>query len=89
MPVAILLAVLAAGAGDRVVVSHDSVWCWRGEPFADPEIARTFAETHTPLHFTREIAPQLAEGGASEAQIRALTVDNPRRFFAGDPLPKL
>ena len=84
-----LLAVLAAGGGDRLVVSHDSVWCWRGEPFANPEVARTFAESHTPLHFTRKIAPQLAEGGATQVQIRALTVDNPRRFFAGEALPTL
>jgi phosphotriesterase-related protein len=84
-----LLRLLRAGAGDRVVVSHDSVWCWRGEPFGSPEAQRRFAELHTPLHFTRNIAPRLREGGASEAQIRALTLDNPRRFFAGEKLPAL
>jgi phosphotriesterase-related protein len=84
-----LLRLLQSGAGDRVVVSHDSVWCWRGEPFGSPEAQRRFAEVHTPLHFTRKIAPKLREGGASEAQIRALTLDNPRRFFAGDKLPAL
>jgi phosphotriesterase-related protein len=84
-----LLRLLRAGAGDRVVVSHDSVWCWRGQPFGNAEAQRRFAEAHTPLHFTRVIAPRLREGGASEAQIRALTQDNPRRFFAGDKLPAL
>jgi phosphotriesterase-related protein len=84
-----LLRLIEAGAGDRVVVSHDSVWCWRGEPFGNPDAQRRFAESHTPLHFTRRIAPKLREGGASEAQIRALTLDNPRRFFAGEKLPAL
>jgi phosphotriesterase-related protein len=84
-----LLALLAAGAGDRVVISHDSVWCWRGQPFGSAEAQRRFAETHSPLHFTRKIEPELRRGGASEAQIRALTIDNPRRFFAGDKLPAL
>jgi phosphotriesterase-related protein len=84
-----LLALLVAGAGDRVVVSHDSVWCWRGQPFGSAEAQRQFAESHTPLHFTRKIVPALREGGASEAQIRALTLDNPRRFFAGEKLPSL
>jgi phosphotriesterase-related protein len=84
-----LLRLLEAGAGDRVVVSHDTVWCWRGEPFGSAEAQRRFAEKHTPLHFTRRIAPALREGGASEAQIRALTLDNPRRFFAGEKLPAL
>ena len=27
-----LLKLLQKGAGDRVVVSHESVWCWRGTP---------------------------------------------------------
>jgi phosphotriesterase-related protein len=84
-----LLRLLQAGAGDRVVVSHDSVWCWRGEPFGNLEAQRRFAELHTPLHFARNIVPKLREGGASEAQIRALTLDNPRRFFAGEKLPAL
>lgn len=40
-----------------------------------------------PAHFLTRIAPRLREGGASEAQIEALLVDNPRRFFAGEALP--
>jgi phosphotriesterase-related protein len=39
-----------------------------------------------PLHFHRRIVPRLREGGASDADIRALLVDNPRRFFAGEPI---
>jgi phosphotriesterase-related protein len=84
--VAALLRLLAAGAGDRVVVSHDSVWCWRGEPVPRAVLAEA-TEVWNPTHFSRRIAPQLREGGASDAQIEALLVDNPRRFFAGTPLP--
>jgi phosphotriesterase-related protein len=84
-----LLALIRAGAGDRVVVSHDSVWCWRGQPFGSAEAQRRFAESITPLHFTRVIEPELRRQGAGEAQIRALTVENPRRFFAGEKLPAL
>ena len=84
-----LLAVLERGAGDRVVVSHDSVWCWRGAPFPDPAVWQEITKANHPLHFTRDIAPRLREGGASQAQIDALLVDNPRRFFAGEKLPAL
>jgi phosphotriesterase-related protein len=84
-----LLALIRAGAGDRVVVSHDSVWCWRGQPFGSAEAQRRFAESHTPLHWSRVIEPELRRQGASDSQIRALTVENPRRFFAGDKLPAL
>jgi phosphotriesterase-related protein len=86
--VAALLRLLRAGAGDRVVVSHDSVWCWRGEPVPHALLAQA-TEVWNPTHFSRRIAPRLREGGVSDAQIEALVVENPRRFFAGEPLPPL
>ncbi len=88
--VASLLKLLRKGAGDRVVVSHDSVWCWRGTPIPRSiTLGGAEAGSWHPLHFLRDVAPQLREGGASEAQIQALLVDNPRRFFAGEKLPAL
>ena len=41
----------------------------------------------SPIHFHDRIVPRLREGGASDEQIQALLVDNPRRFFAGEPIP--
>jgi phosphotriesterase-related protein len=88
--VASLMKLLQKGAGDRIVVSHDTVWCWRGTPIPKSiTLAGAGAGSWHPLHFTRTIAPQLRERGASEAQLRALLVDNPRRFFAGEKLPAL
>jgi phosphotriesterase-related protein len=88
--VASLLKLIQKGAGDRVVVSHDSVWCWRGTPIPKSiTLAAAGAGNWHPLHFVRNIEPQLLEGGASAAQLRALLVDNPRRFFAGEKLPAL
>jgi phosphotriesterase-related protein len=87
--VASLLRLLERGAGDRVVVSHDSVWCWRGMPIPMPEAIAPMLEAWQPTHFLDNIAPRLREGGAEEAAVEALLVDNPRRFFSGDPLPAL
>ena len=84
-----LLALLRAGAGDRVVVSHDSVWCWRGMPFPDPRLLEAAEKLWNPLHFTREVIPQLKAGGATDAQLDALLVANPRNFFAGEKLAAL
>jgi len=41
----------------------------------------------TPSHFFTGIVPKLLEGGATKEQIETMLVDNPRRFFAGDPPP--
>jgi len=81
-----LLRLLSSGAGNQIVVSHDSVWCWRGEPAPNPAMFEAMSQTWNPLHFTTRIVPKLIDGGATEEQIEALLVDNPRRFFAGEKL---
>ncbi|MDP6977246.1 MAG: phosphotriesterase-related protein [Myxococcota bacterium] len=86
--VAALVRLVEGGAGDRIVVSHDSVWCWRGRPFPK-EVQAQMEATWNPSHFSLRIVPKLKERGLSEEQINALLVDNPRRFFAGEKLPTL
>lgn len=86
--VAALAKLISAGAGDRAVVSHDSVWCWRGQPFP-PEMEKAVAPNWNPTHFSRNIVPRLKELGVTDEQIDALLIDNPRRFFAGDKLAAL
>jgi phosphotriesterase-related protein len=84
-----MLRLLERGAGDRMVVSHDSVWCWRGAPVPDPKVQAAMEEIWNPLHFTRRVAPMLLEGGATQEQIDTLLVDNPRRYFGGEKLASL
>jgi len=83
-----LLALIRRGAGDRLVVSHDSVWCWRGVP-VPRDLQAAMEKVWNPTHFSRNIVPMLREGGASEEQIETLVLENPRRFFAGEKLPSL
>ena len=85
--IASLLKVLQKGGGSRVVVSHDSVWCWRGTPIPNPEAFAEMLAVWTPSHFFERVIPRLLEGGATAAQVEELLVDNPRRFFAGDAPP--
>jgi predicted metal-dependent phosphotriesterase family hydrolase len=47
------------------------------------------SEMMEPTRFDREIIPMLKDRGATEDQIEMLVVDNPRRFFSGDPLKPL
>ncbi|MCP4040324.1 MAG: phosphotriesterase-related protein [bacterium] len=86
--VAALTRLIENGAGDRVVVSHDSVWCWRGEPFP-PDLRAQMEEVWNPSHFSLRIVPKLKERGVTDNQIETLLVDNPRRFFSGEKLPAL
>jgi phosphotriesterase-related protein len=83
--VAALARLIAAGYGRQIVVSHDSVWCWNGEP-APRAALEQMEKVWNPTHFVTRIAPQLREAGVTDAQIDALLLDNPRRFFAGEAL---
>jgi len=83
--VAALARLVEAGFGRQIVVSHDSVWCWNGQP-APPEALAQMEKVWNPSHFLTRIAPRLREAGVSDAQIETLLVDNPRRFFAGEAL---
>jgi phosphotriesterase-related protein len=83
--VAALARLVEAGFGRQIVVSHDSVWCWNGQP-APPEALAQMEKVWNPSHFLTRIAPRLRDAGVEDAQIEALLVDNPRRFFAGEAL---
>ncbi len=87
--IASLLAVLKRGAASRVVISHDSVWCWRGQPIPNTEAFAEMLAVWTPSHFFTGIVPKLIEGGATMEQIETMLVENPRRFFAGETPPPL
>jgi phosphotriesterase-related protein len=86
--VASLVKLIDAGAGDRVVVSHDTVWCWLGS-FLPMEKLPEMGINTDPLHFTNVIIPKLRKAGVTQEQIDTLLIENPRRYFAGEALPEL
>lgn len=83
-----LLKLIKKGAGDRIVVSHDTVWCWRGVPI-ERQVLDEIEKLWTPSHFTKRIVPRLLEGGATKADIDKLLIENPRKFFEGEKLAAL
>ena len=84
-----LVNVINAGAASRLVVSHDSVWCWRGSPIPDLQMFTQMSEVWNPTHFIQRIVPMLLDEGATEDDIELMLVENPRRFFAGEELPEM
>ena len=76
---AVLIGLLGVGFERQLVLSHDTVWCWRGRaPTLPPE---TLPSWH-PTYVLRTVVPRLRDAGVDEAKIQAMLVDNPRRYFA-------
>ncbi|MBV9577043.1 MAG: phosphotriesterase-related protein [Chloroflexi bacterium] len=76
-----LAALIKAGVGDRLMVSHD--WSVLGvSRTSDPRASR-IPNPDGWLFAKRKLFPRLLELGVSQAQVDALNVDNPRRFLGG------
>jgi phosphotriesterase-related protein len=82
-----LVRLIEKGKTSQVLVSHDTIWCWKGDAVPDPNIAAAMAAQWTPTHFFERIVPQLLDAGVTEAQISMIVDENPRRFFTGEALP--
>ena len=76
---AVLIGLLGIGFERQLVLSHDTVWCWRGRaPTLPPETLPLWE----PTYVLRTVVPRLRDAGVAEAKIEAMLVDNPRRYFA-------
>jgi phosphotriesterase-related protein len=73
-----LLALLEAGHAQSVIVSHDCVFCQKGQMLAPAKLTRD------PRHFTRDIAPVLRQRGVPQSTLDSIFRDNPRRYFRGE-----
>lgn len=78
-----LAAVLLKQQEKRIVVSHDCVFCMRGDVLTERMIEE-MGVLMDPTHFHCNIIPQLLERGVTQAQIDTMLCDNPRRYFAGE-----
>jgi len=77
----ILAALIKAGHGDQLMVSHD--WSVLGvSRTSDPTHSRTYNPDGW-LFIKRRVFPRLLELGISQEQIDKLNNDNPRRFLGG------
>jgi len=76
-----LAALIKAGHGDRLMVSHD--WGVLGvSRTSDPLVSRSYNPDGW-LFAKRKLSPRLLELGITQAQIDLLNNDNPRRFLGG------
>jgi phosphotriesterase-related protein len=73
-----LLALLEAGYGPQLHLSHDAA-CFCDFMTGDPNFA---GEDPSYLLIGERVLPELRAAGVSDAEIDSLMVENPRRFFA-------
>jgi len=77
--IAALIGLVGLGFERQIVLSHDTVWCWRGRaPTLPPQVLSNWE----PTHLFKRVLPQLRAAGVAEEKIRTMLVDNPRRYFA-------
>jgi phosphotriesterase-related protein len=74
-----LIGLLGIGFHRQIVLSHDSVWCWRGRPLPVPS---EVVPNWRPTHVFKNIIPALRDAGVAQGKIDAMLIDNPRNFFA-------
>jgi len=77
---AALIGLLGVGFERQLVLSHDTVWCWRGRPL--PFAAEALAPHWDPRHVLQRIVPALREAGVAQAKIDAMLIENPRRYLS-------
>ncbi len=76
---AALIGLLGVGFERQLVLSHDTVWCWRGRPL--PFAAAALAPHWDPRHVLQRIVPALREAGVPQTKIDAMLIENPRRYL--------
>ena len=65
---AALIGLLGIGFERQIVLSHDTVWCWRGRPLPVP--VETLAPNWDPTHVFQHIVPALREAGVRAGEDR-------------------
>jgi phosphotriesterase-related protein len=73
------VSLIVQGRGDRIILSHDSIFLWLGRPLNPPA---HFADWN-PNFIFRKIVPKMKAAGVTDEQIRSILVDNPRRLLGG------
>src|SRR6266851_846383 len=79
---AALIGLLGIGFEKQIVLSHDSVACWKGKGLPEMDAkTRELIKNWNPTHIFKNIIPALKKAGVGDQKINSMMVDNPRRFF--------
>lgn len=81
---AAICALVAAGFGEQIVLSHDRIYWFLGRDFIFPEFVteNLIKEWHWTYIFDK-VLPKLQKMGLKEEQTHKLMFENPQRFYEG------
>ncbi len=79
----VMIELIKKGYADKLMISHDFIITWLGRPLNIPEEALPLIANWHPTHLFKNIIPALKKGGVTDAQIKQIIEDNPRRLFEG------
>jgi phosphotriesterase-related protein len=79
--VGVIVELCQAGYAEQMVLSHDACCHIDFFPEMTPEIKAAMVPNWNFRHVPCDVVPALRNNGVPEEQIRAMTVDNPRRIF--------
>jgi phosphotriesterase-related protein len=81
---ATVIGLCGVGYEKQIVLSHDSVGCFKGRGMVMQGAAQALTANWHPTHLFKNLIPKMKEAGLSDAKIHTMLVDNPRRWFAGE-----
>jgi phosphotriesterase-related protein len=81
---ATVIGLCGVGYEKQIVLSHDSVGCFKGRAMALSAALQPLIANWQPTHLFKNLIPRMKEAGVSDAKIKTMLVDNPRRWFAGE-----
>lgn len=76
--VAVIARLCEMGYAERMVLSHDAMAFF---DWFEPEVGKSLGGNWNYFHIVDNVLPALLEAGVTQAQIDAMTRENPRRIF--------
>ena len=85
--IANLVELVGAGYERQIVLSHDNIGCWHFSPGQAPPQMQAMSEIpkRRYAYLIEEFIPRLLEAGINESSVHTMTIENPRRYFSGEP----
>jgi phosphotriesterase-related protein len=77
----VLIGLIGKGHAKRLMLSHDYIMNWLGRPMPIEPVNIPNLTNWYPTHLFKRIMPALRKAGVTDAEIKTMIEENPRRLF--------